>query len=229
MCLNADGKRPTLCQVKGVVYQGICLLCDKEHKLNPSSPHKGLYVGETARTLGERASEHRAAARRHELDSFIFKHWALTHPELNSAPEILFKVVRKNDDALSRLCHEAVRIMNLATMNSKSEIKGYKIARLSVSKSDWQIKKDLEMSETTTKQQTTEMLKLKSRVISYNRQTNTQTNILCCRKRKMLGGGPFQETPEAPGKVSQAKRTKFVTSTPTLQPEPTLDSVLRRE
>ena len=57
--------------------------------------------------------------------------------------EVLFKVIRKHDDALSRICHKAVRIMNLATMNSKSEIKGHKIARLSVSKSDWQIKKIL--------------------------------------------------------------------------------------
>ena len=35
VCKYTDGKKPTLCQVKGVIYQGVCLLCDKEHKLNP--------------------------------------------------------------------------------------------------------------------------------------------------------------------------------------------------
>ena len=32
VCLNADGKKPTLCQVKDVVYLGVCQVCDVEHR-----------------------------------------------------------------------------------------------------------------------------------------------------------------------------------------------------
>ena len=39
------------CHAKGAVYTGVCLLCDSENCI-------GVYVGETALTLGVRANEH---------------------------------------------------------------------------------------------------------------------------------------------------------------------------
>ena len=74
VCSMADGKSPTLCQVKSVVYTGVCVICDEEHKLDPSQGHQGRYVGETARSLSERVSEHMAAVRRFDVGSFIVKH-----------------------------------------------------------------------------------------------------------------------------------------------------------
>ena len=97
------------------------MLCDKAHKLFPGSKHAGKYIGESSRTLYERVGEHRAALRRWDESSFMFKHWALKHPNLDTPPEFKFKVLRKHDGPLGRLVHEAVEISNSATMNSKSE------------------------------------------------------------------------------------------------------------
>ena len=79
--------------------------------------------------------------RRFDRTSFLFKHWALNHPDLLEAPKFEFSGIKTHKDALSRMVHEAVLIGDNSTMNSKSEFGGYKIARLSVSQSDWQKKK----------------------------------------------------------------------------------------
>ena len=121
VCINSDSKKSTLCQVKGVVYQAVCVVCDKQHKLNSGSDHKGCYIGETARTLSERANEHKKSLKRYENKSFMFKHWALVHPELLTAPEFKFKVLKCFKDPLSRLVHEAVVIEVKASMNSRGE------------------------------------------------------------------------------------------------------------
>ena len=86
VCDNPNIKGPPLCQVKSVVYQSTCEACDIEHKKSPTSKHKGLYIGESYRTLYERILEHRSALSRWDDSSFMYKHWALTHPYLNTPP-----------------------------------------------------------------------------------------------------------------------------------------------
>ena len=56
-------------------------------------------------------------------------------------PKFRFNVVKKHKDPLSRLIHEAVRITDRASMNSKSEWGGFKIARLSVDPPEWEKRK----------------------------------------------------------------------------------------
>ena len=141
MCSKADGKRPTLCQVKSVVYTGVCLLCEAEHKLDPSVKHQGRYVGETSRSLSERSKEHLAAARRFDTGSFIVKHWALKHPELNKAHDIRFSVLKTHKDPLSRMISKAIKILDLATLNSKFEWRGYRIGRLTIPLREAEMKK----------------------------------------------------------------------------------------
>ena len=44
VCINSDTKKPSMCQVKGVVYSGMCLSCDKDFKEGRSeSPQRCLY------------------------------------------------------------------------------------------------------------------------------------------------------------------------------------------
>ena len=45
------------------------------------SDHGGVYVGETARSLFERAAEHRDDAEKQHDDSHMMKHWILDHQE----------------------------------------------------------------------------------------------------------------------------------------------------
>ena len=74
VCFNSNPTIPSICQLKGVVYLGICRLCDHKHKNNDQKRHKGIYVGETSRTLSQRAKEHFSALKRLDDSSFMFKH-----------------------------------------------------------------------------------------------------------------------------------------------------------
>ena len=80
VCSNSKPGVPTRCQVKGVVYESTCLLCENEYKIKKSIngekslDHKGRYVGETSRTLAERSYEHAKGFRRKDISNFMFKH-----------------------------------------------------------------------------------------------------------------------------------------------------------
>ena len=174
---------PSKCQLKSVVYVGTCQICERKYKENPSIRHAGKYVGETSRTLAERVKEHRAALRRYDQGSFMFKHWALAHPELDNPPDFEFSVVKKHKDPMSRLVHEAVRILDEASLNSKAEWGGYRIARLSVEKTDKDLKKHLEISEGNYGSQKGEMSKLKERVIALARHSKASNADFVSRKR----------------------------------------------
>jgi len=55
VCSESSSKKPTMCGLKSVVYHGTCRLCENSHRANPDQAHKGIYVGQTYRTLSERA------------------------------------------------------------------------------------------------------------------------------------------------------------------------------
>ena len=121
VCVDNDGKKPSLCQVKNVVYQADCMLCLKEKGNIDGAGDEGRYVGETSRTLSERVGEHGKSLNRMESKSFIFKHWALSHPESLEPPKFKFSVIRAHKDPLTRLVHESIRISEVDNLNSKSE------------------------------------------------------------------------------------------------------------
>ena len=74
VCTDSSTKGAKLCTVKSVVYVGVCQLCEKSHKTNPTQKHRGMYVGQTYRTLAERAKEHRTGYRDLDFKNFMFKH-----------------------------------------------------------------------------------------------------------------------------------------------------------
>ena len=55
VCSGSTKKGPKMCGIKSVVYIGVCELCEADHQKNPENKHKGVYVGQTYRTLAERA------------------------------------------------------------------------------------------------------------------------------------------------------------------------------
>ena len=190
VCSYSSSDSPILCNVKSVVYNGICKLCDTEAKKTPGSKHQGIYVGQTYRTLSERSKEHRQSLKNMELGSFMFKHWCLKHPDLLKAPDFEFKVVARHKDPLSRMVEEGVMISECATLNSKSEWKGYRVARLSVEKTDAQKVKELATIEQSDRNVKNEMLLLKERAevakISSRGDRDASDkfkNFSSCRKR----------------------------------------------
>ena len=104
---------------------------------------RGLYTGETSRSLGERAGEHMEAARELDRGSHMVKHWFLDHPGEGSLPNFQFRVIGKYKDCLTRQIKEAIRVQNRPNnLNSKGEWGGGTIPRLVVEKAEWERKKE---------------------------------------------------------------------------------------
>ena len=187
-CKNESVKGSTLCKTKSVVYVCVCNICEAEHKLHPESSHRGKYIGQTSRTLYERSLEHVKSLRNFELDSFMLKHWSIEHKELEKPPKFDFKVVRCHSDPLSRLIHESVKISTDASMNSKSEYIGYKVARLKVEQSKKESIKEIAISDSKDKWEESQMLEVvaRSKRLGLFKSCN-KSNITNYRKRKMPG------------------------------------------
>ena len=101
------------CTRTSVVYENVCTVC------NPGATSKGelknvkdgapsIYVGETSRSIEERAQEHWGAARRKDEKSHMHKHQQMEHK--GEPPKFVFKMVSSHKTALSRQVKEAVRI-----------------------------------------------------------------------------------------------------------------------
>ena len=102
---------------------------------------KGIYTGETSRSLWERAGEHMGAASGLDRGSHMVKHWFLDHPEEGSLPKFKFRVLGTYKDCLTRQIKEAIRVQHRPNnLNSKGEFGGGTIPRLVVEKSDWERK-----------------------------------------------------------------------------------------
>ena len=114
--------------------------------------HRGtpsLYVGETSRSIQERALEHWGGARRNDKDNHMVKHQLLEHR--GEQPSFHFKVVSTHRTALSRQIREAVRIRRRGgagnILNSKAEYNRCHIPRLVVAEEDEEQAKQMLIEE----------------------------------------------------------------------------------
>ena len=137
VCLVPDRSEKQLrtnCRKSNVVYKGTCVTCEDEVECGKRDKEAvGIYVGESSRTLAERASEHARGLKYVKDDNFIVKHWALHHGDNENPPVIRFRVVDTFKDPLSRLLAESVWIESDSNLNSKNEWRGEKITRITVS------------------------------------------------------------------------------------------------
>jgi Uri superfamily endonuclease len=82
------------------MYESTCTLCNMDNdpeikdKYQRFKMEKAVYVGESARSIFERAQEHRKDAMDAKEDSHIYKHWRISHPELQEPPTFNIKVVQ---------------------------------------------------------------------------------------------------------------------------------------
>ena len=134
------------CTRKSLVYENVCALCNKGAgakgeltQINTNIP--SIYVGETSRTIKERAGEHWAAAqgsKQQKEGSHMTKHMEMYHG--GQEPEFVMRVVKFYRSALSRQTGEAVRIAKRggagSILNSKSEYNRCYIPRLRVEEQD---------------------------------------------------------------------------------------------
>jgi hypothetical protein len=111
------------------LYENRCEICKpvgKDGKENCLKDGKGVYVGETSRSLYERAKEHEADKAKTSEDSHQIKHWLTHHADLLAPPKFRFKIIQSFQDPLSRQLSEAVRIdlRGEGILNSKSNTPG---------------------------------------------------------------------------------------------------------
>ena len=133
VCIHKSDKGKSKCRFSNVVYEACCMDCaDAVGRGEIPADKAGVYIGETSRTLNERATEHVTAAGRLDTDNFITKHWASNHRGLTEPPRIQFKVLRRFKDALSRQVSEAIWIEQKANLNSRTEWGKNSLTRLKV-------------------------------------------------------------------------------------------------
>ena len=136
------------------------------------------------------------------------------HADLIASPEFRFRVVKCHRSPMDRMLHEAVRIVSSASMNSKSEHVGYKIARIRVEPSEWEAKKEVEAAEKASKCEEAAMAKIRDRTIL---NAPPPTNSFDSRKRKdpeMSGvesePSPIVKRQRSDGKKMDKKQKKKV-------------------
>ena len=136
----------------------------------------------------------------------MYKHWAIAHKDLEDPPNFKFKVVKKHSDPLSRLIHEAVRIMSSASLNSKSEWGGFKIARLTVDPPEWE-KKKLSADQTKREKVENEAL-LQFKEVKLNATSNKKGDSNCRKRPQEMAEIPKTATGAVP---KRAKSDQAVT------------------
>ena len=142
-----EGERKQECKVRNIVYESECSLCTGEKNEKSTGTEASLrkegephmYVGESSRSLQERAGDHFSDARRGVKKGHMLDHMDRVHKEkITMPPPFSFKVVKSCQSALERQVREAVRIERRgAVLNKRGEFNRCKLTRLGVDR-DWE-------------------------------------------------------------------------------------------
>ena len=122
-------------------------------------------MGETSRSLHERATEHQNDAKSFSQKSHQVKHWMISHPEEPIQPPFSIKILKRYRDCLSRQIGEALQIFysNDHLLNSKSEYVQNCISRIAVSEETWERKERERREEEEEKQEKENLERFKVR------------------------------------------------------------------
>ena len=77
------------CRKRNVLYENRCQVCMVELETDGKENQKhgkGVYIGETSRSMYNRSKEHQKDRDDKAEDSHQVKHWAIDHPELQLPP-----------------------------------------------------------------------------------------------------------------------------------------------
>ena len=118
------------CKRRSIVYESICTKCNPGAKApgpfkSPETSVPSIYVGhvgESARSIFERAGEHWKSYEKRNPDSHIWKHHLIHHGG-EGEPEMRFEVLGNYRTALSRQIAEAIRIRERGTLKGNTIVK----------------------------------------------------------------------------------------------------------
>ena len=198
------------CTRASIVYESICVTCNPgaKEKGELSSPAEGapsLYVGESSRSIQERAMEHWGAARLNAKDSHIAKHQAMEHE--GAKADFVFKVVSSHRSSLNRQIREAVRIRRRGgagnILNSRAEFNRCHIPRLVVEEEDDSSKQERMEKEKTDQEDLDKALEDQD-ITWVERKARERELAERKRRRNSVNGG--DEAPEQGGPKRRKKR-----------------------
>ena len=146
-CAQSDDMKEP-CKSRNIVYKSECTLCNEpgsrrkrdEKGLKETREQANLYVGESIRSLCERAGEHWEGALSGKEENHMLEHQAVSHREVQ-VPSFRFRVVKKCKTALERQVREAVRIeMRGNILNKKGMFNRCKLTRMVIDQ-EWEKEK----------------------------------------------------------------------------------------
>ena len=139
-----SGEQKEPCTLRNVVYESECGKCNKpgerkeqdKESLEDKRAVASIYVGETARSISERAQEHWRDGESMKEESHMTEHQQQSH--VGEQPDFNFRVVKKCQSSLERQVREAVRIMMRGNvLNKKGTYNRCKLTRLVVDE-EWE-------------------------------------------------------------------------------------------
>ena len=101
-CMPCKAK-PGSCKRANIVYRITCINCASEGRTRQ-------YLGESHRTLWDRANDHMEALKRKDQKYGVVKHWTEEHQDSLEPPEYQFKLVSTHKSSLHRQIWEALEI-----------------------------------------------------------------------------------------------------------------------
>jgi hypothetical protein len=141
------GEKKEACTSKNIVYESKCRKCNPpgsrreqdKQGLEERRALASLYVGDTARSLSERAGEHWRDGEAGKEETHMVEHLAMAHVE-EDQPEFDFRVVKKCKRSLERQVRESVRIdMRGNVLNKKGVYSRCRLTKLVVDQ-EWEQK-----------------------------------------------------------------------------------------
>ena len=180
---------------------------EKGELKEPTTGEPSLYVGETSRSIQERALEHWGAARWKEEKSHMAKHQAMVHG--GEDPEFVFKIVSHHRTALNRQVREAVRIGRRGgagrILNSKAEFNRCHIPRLIIEEEDEESRKSRIEKEQLYKEETQKVLD--NMDLSWEEKMSRQRDLVDRKRRRQ--DDPVEDDPQIQVARKRVKKTKY--------------------
>ena len=169
-CESRDEKRPN-CKAQSILYESKCNICNKDEtssRQEEKGQRKGIYIGESSRSLYERSKEHLKDAEDFSPSSHMVKHWMHAHEEMKTCPDFSFTILSRFRDCLSRQVAEAIQILYTKDqiLNSKNEYMANCLTRICVEENKFERKKREREEE---KEEEKELQKLEAFKITHKR------------------------------------------------------------
>ena len=179
------------------MYEKVCSLSIILPGLPGGWTDQGSYIGETGCTLYERSSEHRMDAEKKKDSSHIWKHWALSHPDMVTQPPFTFKVLKVHRSALERQLHEAIKISTDGVLNDRCEFCQNLVKRLSVNFTERELREQDKLADRLDREAAAADTEL-SRKLESNKHI-TSSNLICTANplsdlNTMLDSNLFSDT-----------------------------------